>query len=181
MKQKTKNTLRDNAKHVGLKYKFVSHFSDDVHGKLLPREKLILINAHKPRYEHTFTLLHEFGHYLLHCNSLPRKHHLRFTEIDWKIEWLTDICSIVRRYSRRLFAKDSSKEWEADLLAFLMFILLAKAAGCWNDLFAFLEHHPEKIWTFLLAALVITYGGIKTRIQKIPQTLLIPFRVLRKS
>jgi len=170
MKHRTKYLLRDNAKHVGLKYKFVSYFSDGVHGKLLPREKLILINAHEPHYEHIFTFLHEIGHFLIHFKNPTRNHHSRFTEIGWKIEWLTDICSIVRRYSRR-FAKDTIKEREADLWAFLAFILLAKASGCWNDLFAFLEHHPEKFWVFMLAASVIIYSGIKSRITK-------PFKML---
>ena len=87
MKHRKKNLLRDMAKHLGLKIVFVSYFTNDVHGKLLPREKRILINAHKPRYEHTFTLLHEIAHYLLHFKNFTRKRHARFLDINWKIDY----------------------------------------------------------------------------------------------
>ena len=168
------------AKFVGLKVKFVSYFGEDIHGRLLPREKCILINAHKPRCEHIFTLLHEIGHYLLHFLNPHRRHHPRFFDVHWKVKFLARVSSVVRRYNRRFFNRTSGKEWEADLYAFLLFLLLVKAIGCRTELLTFLDRHPEKFWTFLLAALAVTYGGIKTRIQKIPQTLLMPFRALRK-
>jgi hypothetical protein len=176
MKLQTKNTLRGMAKLLGLKVVFVSYFSADVHGKLLPREKRILINAHKPRYENIFTLLHEIGHFLIHFKTPHRKHHPHFLEIDWKIEWVLNLCSIVRRLMRRLFTKDSSKEWEADLWAFCAFFCLAKATGCRNDMLTFLDHHPEKFWVFMLAASAVFYCGIKYRITKPFKMLLRPFR-----
>jgi len=176
MKRNTKNTLRMMAAHLGLKVIFVDYFPDDVHGKLLPREKRILINAHKPRYEHTFTLLHEIGHFLIHFKTPHRKHHPRFLEIDWKIEWLLNLCSKARRSMRRLFNRDGSKEWEADLWAFCAFFILAKLPGCQDDFRTFIEHHPEKIWTFTLAASAVIYCGIKYRITKPFKVLLKPFR-----
>jgi len=62
MKYTTKNILRELAKQLGLNVKFVHYFANNTHGKLLPHEKRILINANKPRYEHVYTLLHEVGH-----------------------------------------------------------------------------------------------------------------------
>jgi hypothetical protein len=166
MKYRIKNTLRGLAKHFGLKVKFVCYLKDDVHGKLLPREKRILINAHKPRHEHVFTLLHEIGHFLMHFKSLPRKHHPRFFDIHWKTEWLANLCSKVRRYFRYIFSKESGKEWEADLWAMCAFVYLAKHLGCRDELRAFVNRHPEKANLFRLVEVAVVYGDTKTRIQK---------------
>jgi IrrE N-terminal-like domain len=176
MKLKTKNTLRLMAGHLGLKVKFVGYFSDDVHGKLLPLEKRILINAHKPRYEHTFTLLHEIGHNLLHFKNPHRKFHARFLENKSKIKWLVKFCSKVRRTMHIHFARENSREWEADLWAFCAFIYVVKLAGGRDDLVTLLEHHPEKFWVFMLAGAGVIFSGIKKRITTATQFLLKPFR-----
>jgi hypothetical protein len=181
MKRKTKNTLRAIARHLGLKVKFVSYFSAGVQGKLLPREKRILINAHQPRCEHIFTLLHEFGHFLLHFKSLPRKHHPRIFDIPWKVEWLTHLNSKMRRYFRFVFNREAGKEWQADLWAMCAFIHFAKRAGCRKELFTFLDRHPDKTGVVILAAWGVTWGGLKARIQKIGHTLARPFQTVRKS
>jgi hypothetical protein len=180
MKSTTKNALRIMTKHLGLKVKFVDYFPDNVHGKLLPREKRILINAHKPRYEHVFTVLHEIGHFMVHFKNSYQRRLPWYLNRHWQFDFVAEIVSKTRRLFRFLFARGKTKEWEADLWAFIAFFLVAKCVGSTSELRDFIEHHPEKFWTFLLAALAVTYGGIKTRIQKIPQTLLIPFRVLRK-
>ena len=163
------------AKYFGLKVKFVSYFGNDVHGKLFPREKRILINAHKPRCEHIFTLLHEIGHYLIHFKNSPRKHHPRFFDIHWKTEWLACLCSKVRRHFRFNFNKQSGKEWEADLWAFCAFIYLAKQIGCREELLTFVERHPEKTGSFFLAALGVRYSDAKTCLTKFLKRLLSPF------
>jgi hypothetical protein len=174
MKYKTKNTLRALAKYLGLKVKFVSYFSNDVHGKLLPREKRILINAHKPRCEHIFTMLHEIGHFLLHFQNAPRKHHPRFLDHHGQTEWLTGLRSKARRYLRFIFNKESGKEWEADLWAFCAFGYFAKQVGCLDDLVAFLDRHPEKYGSFCLAMLGVAYSRTKACLSKFPKMLLAP-------
>jgi hypothetical protein len=167
MKHRTKNTLRAMAEKIGLKVVFVSYFGDDVHGRLLVREKRILINAHKPRTEHIFTLLHEVGHYVQHVLQPNRKHHPRLCDVRWKIELLENLCKKLRRYFRFIFSKEASKEWEADLWAFCAFICLAKQMKCKKDLMAFVDRHPEKTKTFYLAALGVTLGGIKNRLKQL--------------
>ena len=174
MKHRIKNTLRGMSQHLGIKVKFVDYFADDVHGKLLPREKRILINARKSRNEHLFTLLHELGHYLIHFKNSPKKHHPRFLEFNWKNDWLLNLCSKIRRSMRYYFNSTNGKEFEADLWAFGAFIYFVKHLGCRNDLLTFLDRHPEKSRAFLIAALGVTVSDIKTRIRKIATILLAP-------
>jgi hypothetical protein len=180
MKHQIKNALRGMSKHLGIKVKFVDYFGDDVHGKLLPREKRILINARKPRNEHIYTLLHEIGHFLIHFKSLPRKHHPRFFDINWKMEWLANLCSKIRRYFRFVFNKASGKEWEADLWAMCAFIYFAKRIGCRDELRVFLDRHPEKSKIFLLAAFGVAYSDTKTTIKKVGHSIAMPFQTLWK-
>jgi hypothetical protein len=176
MKHRIKNTLREMSQNLGIKVKFVDYLGDDVHGKLFPREKRILINAHKPRCEHIFTLLHEIGHYLVHFQSSPRKHHPRFFDIHWKTEWLANLCSKVRRYFRFIFNKESGKEWEADIWAMCAFIYFAKLIGCRRDLWMFLKRHPEKTSTFLLSVVGVVCSDSLKKIKKIWHVLRIPFQ-----
>jgi hypothetical protein len=174
MKRKTKNILRAMAKLFGLKIVYVSYFPPDVHGKLLPHEKRILVNAHQPRYEHIFTLLHEMGHYLQHVLTPRRTFHPRIFDIHWKINCLAKVATRVRRYYRFAFNNTSGKEWEADLWAMCAFIYLAKAIGCRKELLAFVDRHPEKRNVFLLAACGTAYCRVKTHIQSISKRLLFP-------
>jgi hypothetical protein len=175
MKRKTKNMLRAIAKHFGFKIVFVSYFSAGLHGKLLPREKRILINAHQPRCEHIFTLLHEVGHYIQHVLNPHRRHHPRVFEHPWKSRFLAEVSSHVRRYFRFIFNRTRGKEWETDLWAMCAFIYLVKAVGCRAEFDAFLKRHPEKRNVFLLAVGGTIYSGIKSRIENICQCLLLPF------
>ena len=181
MKPGAKNILRAMASHLGVKVSFVSYFSDNIHGKLLPHERRILINAHKPRNEHVYTLLHEFGHFLLHFQSLPRKHHPRIFDILWEVEWLANLNSKVRRYFRFIFNREAGKEWEADVWAMCAFICFAKRIGCRAELLAFLKRHPEKTEVFLLAACGVAYGGIKQRFKSLGHALAWPFQAMWKS
>ena len=103
MKVKAKNTLREMARYLGIQVKFVSYLADDVHGKLIPREKRVLINASKPRTEHIFTLLHELGHFVLHYQNFPRKYHPWYLEIHWKNKFLAKQSSFARRCLRFYF------------------------------------------------------------------------------
>jgi hypothetical protein len=176
MKHRKKNILRGMAKHLGLKIVFVDYLKDDVQGKLLPRERRILLNARKPRIEHFYTVLHEIGHFLLHFKNPHRKYLPRFLERNWKIEWLIDLCSKTKRVLRLIFAKESGQEFEADLMAMCMFIPLAKTFGCRDELIQFLERHPEKFPVFLLATYGVMYSGVKTRLQNFFKLLLLPFR-----
>lgn len=174
MKRKTKNILRAMAKHFGLKIVYVSYFPPDIHGQLLPRERRILVNAHQPRYEHIFTLLHEMGHYLQHVLTPRRTFHPRIFDIELKIKFFANVATRVRRYFRFAFNNTSGKEWEADLWAMCAFIHLARAIGCREELLAFVNRHPEKRNVFLLAACGTVYCGIKTRIKNISKYLLLP-------
>jgi len=134
-----------------------------------------LINAHKPRCEHVFTLLHEVGHYLIHFKNRPRKHHPRFFDLHWKAEWLALACSKVRRYFRFIFNKQSGKEWEADLWAMCAFVYCAKCIGRRDELRAFLDRHPEKSKLFLLVAIAVAYNDTITRLKRIRHALAMPF------
>ena len=165
MKHKSKNTLREMATLLGLKVRFVSYFSAGTHGKLLPRERRILINAHEPRCEHVFTLLHEIGHFLIHFQNAPQQRHPRFFDIHWKIKWLAEAFSTVRRYLRFIFNRKESKEWEADLWAFCAFIYFARHLGCRRDLLAFVDRHPEKSSRFYLAACGVAYAGVSGQLK----------------
>jgi hypothetical protein len=164
MKHRKKNILRELAKHLRLKVSFVSYFNDQTHGKLLPREGRILINANKPRQEHIFTMLHEIGHFLLHFKNPPRKHHPRLLDITWNIEWLANFCSHIRRQMRFHFNKASGKEWEADLWALCAFAFLANLFGFRDELFTFINRHPEKLWNYRLVKAAVIYCDFKKRI-----------------
>jgi hypothetical protein len=164
MKRSTKNTLRAMAKHFGLTVKFVSYFGDDVHGKLLPRERRILINANKPRCEHTFTLLHELGHFVVHVLNPGRKYDPRLLDVSWPVAFLEKFASRVRRQLRFLFNKQSGKEWEADLWAMCAFVHVAKHIQCHDELCAFLQRHPEKLGMFFFTATGAAWAGLKRRV-----------------
>ena len=178
MKHPIKNTLRGMSQHLGIKVKFVDYFGDDVHGKLLPREKRILINARKPRNEHIYTLFHEIDHYLIHFKSPPRKRHPKFCDVKWEADWLARLCSKIRRFYRFRFNSEDGKEWEADIWAMCAFVYTARHCGFRDELIAFLERHPEKTNVFLLAVCGFIYSGTKTGIQKIGHSIAMPFQTL---
>jgi hypothetical protein len=180
MKLKTKNVLRGMARHIGIVLKFVDYLDDDTHGKLLPREKRILINARKPRNEHIYTVLHEIGHYLIHFKGPPRKYHPRIFDINWTSEWLARLSSQVRRYFRFIFNREAGKEWGADVWAMCAFVYIARHFDCQGELFTFLKRHPEKRSVFLLAIYGTVYSGTKTRLIKIGQAVSMPFQTFWK-
>lgn len=162
MKRTTKNVLRAMASHLGLKVVFVHYFNSDVHGKLLVNERRILINAHKPRYEHVFTMLHEIAHFVLHIQKRAQyRFHRWLLRRNWKNDYLANFASKVRRYIRYVFNRQLGKEWEADLWAMIAFILLAKMVGSQNDLLTFVNSHPEKTGLFITASLACVYARIK--------------------
>jgi hypothetical protein len=167
MKHRTKNTLRAIADYLGLKVKFVSYFGPDVHGKLLPREKRILINAYKPRYEHVFTLLHEIGHFLLHSKNRLRLRYPWFLEIIWRNESVMKLCSKLRRHVRYAANRESRKEWEADAWSFCMLVYLVRRNIGRSELIGFLNAHPEKLRLFFLAVTVNIYCDIKARVKQL--------------
>jgi len=164
MKFKTKNILREMAKQLCLKVRFVHYLAEDVHGKLLPRERRILINARKPRFEHVYTLLHEFGHYLLHFKRIkPRRHSPWYLNINWKIDAIADFAAKVRRTVRLQFHSEKGKEWEADLWAMCGLVYLKRFAADF-DLTPFLNRHPEKRWTYRALAAIAVHTETKKRI-----------------
>jgi hypothetical protein len=178
MKHKTKNILREMAKHLGLKVVFVSYLSADVHGKLMAREKRILINAAKPRYEHVYTLLHELGHFLLHFKScLPNRYYPWYLNRRWKIDAIAALASRVRRHIRFMFHKQSGKEWEADLWAMCALIYLRKVTGR-SYLTAFLNRHPEKTRVFFLAVSGFLYSTLQQRTKAAFRILCKPFSMI---
>lgn len=178
MKHNTKNILRALAKHFGLKIVFVHYFPADVHGKLLPREKRILINARKPRYEHAFTVLHEIGHYVRHFLTPRRKYHPRIFDITWKINRLAKCFSHARRSFRFIYHKQSSREREADLWAMCAFDHLSRHHGCRDELVTFLKRHPEKITLYRLVAVFSTICGVKRRIETAARSLALPLKLV---
>ncbi|HEY3853727.1 MAG TPA: ImmA/IrrE family metallo-endopeptidase [Verrucomicrobiae bacterium] len=175
MKRKTKNILREIAMELGLKIVFVNYLSDDIHGKLLPREKRILINANKPRYEHVYTLLHEFGHFQLHFkNCAPNRFNRWYLNRRWKIEAIAVFASKVRRHLRFKFNTHAGKEWEADLWALCALLYLQKFIGR-SYLTTFLARHPEKTSVFLVAVSGMLCDAIKKRAKTAFQIIWKPF------
>ena len=161
MKHRVKNSLREMARHVGLTVKFVSYFDDQTHGKLIARERRILINANKPRTEHIYTLLHELGHYWLHVLNRAERRTPWYLEIHWQNKFLSKMTRTVRRYLRFIFNKQDGLEWEADLWALCAFYYLAKHIGCKKDFTAFLRNHPEKRHMYWLISVVATWHNVK--------------------
>jgi len=181
MKYTTKQAVRVMTKQLRLKVRFVDYFPDDTHGLLLPLEKRILVNARKPRYEHVATILHEIAHYVLHVLNDNRFPWPWYLKRYWRFSYFAKMRSTLRRYVRYRFSTERSKEQQADLWAIMAFILVARCARSFSELIAFIDHHPEKFWIFCVAVFGVTYGGLKSRIRKITDTLLIPFRSLCKS
>jgi hypothetical protein len=172
MKHPIKNTLRAMTRHLGLKAKFVDYLDDDTHGKLLIKERRILLNARKSRSEHFYTILHEIGHFVVHHTMSPRDYCPRFLRKDWKRDSIDRIFSLARRYLRFILNSSAGKEWEADLWAICAFILLTRRIGCRTELVAFLERHPEKTKTFLLATSVITCSNVKKSVTSLFKSFL---------
>ena len=174
MKHKTKNILRAIAGHWGLTVKFVDYLKDDKHGLLLPSEKRILINARKPRCEHVYTLLHEFGHYAIHVKqSAPRMYERRYLNRRWSIHAIAAFATRLRRTLRYMLNRESGREWEADLWAMCAFVYLKRYVGR-SDLTAFLNRHPEKRRLFWLASAGAGYCEMKKR-------LVAPWQLLTKA
>jgi hypothetical protein len=169
MKHKVKNVLRALSRHLGLKVKFVDYLGDQTHGKLLVRERRILINARKPRSEHVFTVLHEIGHYLLHVLNPHRRQIPRFFDIHWQNDLLAGFFSKIRRVLRFVLNRQSGKEWEADLWALCAFCVLARNFSGKDELKNFLERHPEKLPSFLLVRCAFAYRDVKTLAKRIFQ------------
>jgi hypothetical protein len=174
MKYRIKNTLREMAKHFSLKLRFVDYFDDQTHGKLLVREKRILLNARKSRIEHVFTILHELGHYVLHYLAPRKTYHPKIFESKWLGQLLPDFCRAIRRYFRFIFNNNTGLEWEADLWAMCAFVILAKQIGCRKELMEFLKRHPEKTNLYLLAAGAFAYDHVKTRAASFSKCIWLP-------
>ena len=176
MKQRVKNTLRAMAGHLGLKVKFVDYLDETTHGRLLIRERRILINARKPRPEHIFTILHEIGHFVVHHQHRGRDRCPWYFRQDWNNEFLSELCAKVRRHLRFLFNRHAGREWEADLWAMCAFFALAKQLGCRTDLTRFLELHPEKFNLSLLAIGALSWSNAKKQLGKLSHCLRLPFK-----
>lgn len=173
--------LRALARDFGVKIVHVHYLGSDVYGKLLPREKRMLINARQPRHEQVFTVLHEIGHYFCHVQNQYRNRYPKFLDRNWKFDGLIEFIARVKRSMKYGFAKTSGKEFEADLWAFCAFIYFTRQLGCQKDLLIFLDRHPEKTRIFLLAMAGTLYsdakkflGDAKTRLQNFPETHLAP-------
>jgi hypothetical protein len=165
----TKKVLREMLRQLGIKAKFVHYFAENVHGKLLPSERRILINASKHRDEHVFTVLHEIAHYVLHFKRRANRRLCPwYLKINWKIDAVAAFFSKVRRGVRLYFNCDKGKEWEADAWAMCGLVYLKKFAG-FSDLPTFLARHPEKQRMYWYATAAVTYTGVKSRISGVAQ------------
>ena len=166
MKSEIKKITRELAKELELRIKFVNYLGAKTHGKLLGRERLILVNAHKARCEHIFTILHEMGHYLFHVRKLaPDRFRPRYLNIHWKSDFMQRLASAVRRHVRFIFHKPSGKEWEADMVAMCLLLQIAPFAGT-SELWEFLELHPEKWSLFMIAACGTMATAVKVRLER---------------
>ena len=157
------------------------HWPRRIHGKLLPREKRILLNARKPRTEHLFTLFHELGHYFVHFKNARRKYPPAIFDLNLRMRWFDYLCRHMRRFYRYRCTRERFREWEADLWAFCAFIVFAKITGCRRELTEFLARHPEKCGTYSIAVLAVAWGGVKSRFLKMMTALSSPFRSLSSS
>ena len=176
MKYRIKNTLRSITSEIGIKVKFVHYFDGQTHGKLLPREKRMLINARQPRTEHIFTLFHELGHYFVHFINARRQYHPRVFDLNLRMRWFDYLSKHMKRFYRYRCTRERFKEWEADLWAFCAFIVFAKMTGCRRELKEFLIRHPEKLGTFALAVAAMAYTKVKKIWFKAIKLFSFPFR-----
>lgn len=164
MKYKTKNILRAMAQYLGLTIRFVDYLGDETHGKLLPREKRILINANKPRFEHVFTLLHEFGHYSIHFKQVaPKMYDRWYLNRRWSIQAVLKFAQRLKRTIRYQIYKRGGDEWEADLWAMCAFVYLNKKTSR-ADLDAWLKQHPEKRSDYRLVLIATVFCDTKKRV-----------------
>lgn len=122
-------------------------------------------------------MLHEIGHFLLHCNKPRRAYHPRILDLNCENARLAAKVSILRRYFRYIFNCSSGKEREADRWALAAFILFAKHYGARDELMTFLERHPEKFKLFLLVAGGSMYCNAKTHLKKLGYLLISPLRL----
>ena len=166
MKYRVKNTLRAMAAHFGLQVKFVDYFDGQTYGKLIVRERRILLNARKSRTEHIFTILHEIGHFAVHHQNQSRDYCPKYLRKDWKLASINEVCSHIRRYLRYVFSSTGGKEWEADLWALCALKYLAKHLGFKKEVQDFLRLHPEKRRLYLLVSIASVWTGAKLRIAR---------------
>ena len=152
------------------------YLPDDEHGRLIVRERRILINAHKPRYEHIFTVLHEIGHIIMHVRNQNRVHQHPWLHRFWNIVLIDNFVAKVRRHVRMIFNKDSGREWEADLWAMCAFLYVTKVFKNPYELTTFIWHHPEKSPMVTLAAAGVALTHIKIEIKENIELLMEAFK-----
>lgn len=107
--------------------------------------------------------------------SLPQAPPSHFCD-PLEVEALARFSSVVRRYFGSQFNKTSGKEWEADLWALCAFVVLAKRTGCWGDLGAFLDRHPELTGRFLLVCVSTAYADVKGQLKRLANVFRPAFR-----
>jgi len=151
------------ARQLGLKVRLVRYLPQTILGKILPREKRILVNARTPVCEQVFTILHECGHYLLHVQRrVARAYQARLFDRMEAVGWLEGLAFKFRRVVRFSF----KKEKEADMWAMCAFVAIAPKDGR-ALMTAFLENHPEKFRLFLLATASTFYCNWKKRLSNL--------------
>lgn len=160
MNAEIQRRLCDLARAAGTELKFIEGLPIHIYGCQHTEAPIAVINSDLPQCEQIFTILHEIGHFVLHCKtsrSLPMP---LFVNRPYKNEIMAEIAYKTRRTIRRKF----DKEWQADLWAFCAFFEI----GCRNDFQEFLRRHPDKTKFLLLVFPVI----LKIRLTKLFKKLL---------
>jgi hypothetical protein len=142
------HTIEDMPGYFGLQIEYRDDLPANNAGYLDPAEEpqYIAVNRNLPHCEHAFTVAHELGHYVLHVGRKPRNFLPGYLNFAWQSKPLAGSARTTERWLRRYF----NQEWQADLYAFCLMFNLGEA----NDLKAFVERHPGKMWLYFLATTI---------------------------
>jgi hypothetical protein len=175
MTRKTKQLLRDFAASFGLRIKYASGMSPKVSGFLdpSPASRTIVLNATKSKSDHAFTIAHEIGHFVLHCQ---RSHRIR---LPWYLtrRWTHKRIAYSCKLLRRVFFRSFNFERQADMWAILTLMYIRAT----DDLEIILDEHPEKNGSFWLCVIAGAYAGAKLRLKGAFREVVHVFSVLLHS
>ena len=159
MNLRPKYTIYDMPGYFGLKIEYRDDLPADNAGFLHDADEplFIAINRSLPRCEQAFTIGHELCHFLKHQNRPRRNFNIRLLNHPWE----SRRAKTYARYVRKILHIFLPVEFEADLFAVGMLFEL----GAMEELKAYLELHPEKIW---LCLYVVTHRLVR-----------LPFRLIK--
>jgi hypothetical protein len=135
------------ARHAGLELKFAEGLPTRFYGCQHTEVPIAVINSDQPQCEQIFTILHEIGHFELHCKKNHKVHIPALINRPYENALLSEVTDKARRVIRRKFYQ----EWVVDLWAICAFFEI----GCPDDFKEFFQRHPGKMKMFPLIVPII--------------------------